>query len=176
MRLQFSPWGFVLLMVGGFLIYAKIPFLDLVGIVLFFVGLLLPVLKKPQPIGGRQDEGAHPNSAVSLSQLQRETDVFPASDPKLFSACLMLGGYLKRIYDGDPLGIPVLIELSKNPDSKIRWMCCSIFRYLERYDERVMTRLQRIEQEDPEPFVRETARAARTRLVRIRSEWDIDTG
>lgn len=46
MRLKFSPIGFALLVFGIVLTYAKIPFLDVLGVVLLFGGLLAPVIEK----------------------------------------------------------------------------------------------------------------------------------
>jgi len=45
-RLKFSPIGFALLVFGIVLTYAKIPFLDVLGVVLLFGGLLAPVIEK----------------------------------------------------------------------------------------------------------------------------------
>lgn len=190
MRLRFSSLGFILLMLGVLLIYVRIPFLDVVGVVLFFAGLLMPVLEKPTAIDVGQSKGVGQESSRSPSQMkvdavakagnsvtphQEDTTIQDAGMSRAiarsFLAGHLLGGYLKRIHQDDPFGMAGLIELSKHPDRRIRRMSCrrGFFR-LEKYDEEVIARLREMEEGDPEPAVREEARKARLRLERIRGE------
>lgn len=66
MRLRFPSLGFILLMLGVLLIYVKIPILDVIGIISFFAGLLLPIIMKPRPMDVHSQGSHSVDSDLSL--------------------------------------------------------------------------------------------------------------
>lgn len=149
-----SVKSFAFLIIGVLLFFLGIPYLNILGAILILIGLFFPLI-------GMDTYIKDSNDPYILSKQQKIDEEIAAleTSPKVVDTSVLLGGYMIRASQGDKLAIPWLIEFSKNPDPEIRLLTCTKLHQLRKYDKRIISRLYEMEQGDPDPKIRETAKA-----------------
>ncbi len=157
MKLRFSSLSFILLILGIVLIYVKIPFFDVLGIILLFSGLLTPVIEK-----ALEDCKTAPPLVRRVKKRDPLRDIVYAA---------MEG---RRALSDDPeerkWGRWHLIEMTNERRSPlVRSFCIILFAtYFEEYDEEVIKRLEELVRTDPNRSVRLEAQKAIEKLSRLK--------
>jgi hypothetical protein len=140
-------FGYIFLLVGVVLFFLGKP-LNVIGIILIFVGLSFPILIS--------NFSADSESDMERDQVQLDEQVSEQSQ-ELLEASLMLGANLHKAGTGDELAAAWIIEMSKHPKPEIRAISAKALRNIRQVHEEVESRLTEMTSDDPAPEVREAA-------------------